>query len=75
MTSESKGNYLAYHAAKQAAPNKQILSFTSVFTPIKSITPVSSDQEIHIAQEQGYSKKNAQDWLVNKGKIFMPQNN
>ena len=73
MTLESKVNNLADHAAKEAAKGKQILSLIPVLTPMESITPVYSDQEIHIAQERGYTK-NAQDWPVNEeGKFFMPK--
>ena len=50
-TLESKGNNLVDRAAKEAAKNKQILSLIPALTPMESITPVSSDQEIRIAQE------------------------
>ena len=51
MTLEFKGSNLADHAAKQTALNKQILNFIPVFIPIKFITLVCSDQEVHIAQK------------------------
>ena len=73
-TLESKGNNLVDRAAKEAAKNKQILSLIPALTPMESITPVSSDQEIRIAQERGYTK-NTEDWFGNNaGKIFIHKN-
>ena len=64
MTLESKGNNSVDHATKQ-----------TVLTPIKPTSPVYSDQEIHIAQERGYSKMHRTGLLIMKEKIFIPKNN
>ena len=71
MTLESKGNNLVDCAAKQAAQNKyQVIP---VLIPIKSLTPVYSDQEIHIARNEDIKKMHRTGLLNMRGKSLYPK--